>query len=83
MVNLLSTQTVEALIADPIMINLLKVKEISDPIKRLIYIVNDKGQVISIRDFRGNIIADDGTYLDALESDAYKRWKARFDRTVD
>jgi hypothetical protein len=83
MVNLLSTLTVEALIADPIMINLLKVKEISDPIKRLIYIVNDKGQVISIRDFRGNIIADDGTYLDALESDAYKRWKARFDRTVD
>jgi hypothetical protein len=83
MVNLLSTLTVEALIADPIMINLLKVKEISDPIKRLIYIVNDKGQVISIRDFRGNIIADDGTYLDALESDASKRWKARFDRTVD
>lgn len=58
-------------------------REIADPIKRLIYIVNSKGEILSIRDYRGNILAQDGSYIDALESDAYRRWKARYDADLE
>ena len=61
----------------------LKLKEITDPIKRLNYIVNSKGEILSIRDYRGNILAQDGSYIDALESDAYRRWKARYDADLE
>jgi hypothetical protein len=61
----------------------LNLKEITDPIKRLIYIVNTKGEILSIRDYKGNILAKDGSYIDALESDVYRRWKAQHDASLE
>lgn len=83
MVNLPTLQRTIAYKADYLTHYPLKLKEISDPIKRLIYVVNAKGQIVSIRDYRGNIIAQDGSYIDALESDAYRRWKARYDADLE
>lgn len=61
----------------------LKLEEISDLKSKLIYVVNTDGEILSIRDFRGNILDINRQYVDALESDAYKRWKARFDSELN
>lgn len=61
----------------------LRIEEISDLKSKLIYVVNTDGEILSIRDFRGNILDINRQYIDAVESDAYKRWKARFDSELN
>lgn len=58
-------------------------QEIADTQKKRIYIVNDNGEILSIRDFRGNILDRKGNYLEAIESDIYKQWRAKFNSDLE
>ena len=49
-------------------------KEIVNPIKRRIYVVNARNEVLSTRDYYGNILDSNGKRIDSMHSD-YEWWK--------